>query len=155
MFLVSWTAFFLFADRSRWRSLLPACMLASLMSLTSDVLVTHYPIWSYYDLSHHKIPVWLKLLDDFGIYPVTTYLFLQNYPLAASRLKRVRYFIYWTSFTITLELLFCLMDWMVHSQSWSLPLSYAADWMIFFVLLRFFLLVNRTIKIFSGKTLER
>lgn len=143
LFLVCWAAFFLFADRSRWRRFLPACMLAMVMSLTTDVMVTHIPIWRYYDQSHQPLTYYLKLLDDFGIYPVTTYLFLQHYPLASSRLKQVRYFIYWTTFAISLELLFCRMGWMVHSERWSLLFSYLADWLIFFLLFRFFLLLEK------------
>ncbi|ARU59779.1 hypothetical protein CBW65_00975 [Tumebacillus avium] len=143
LFLVAWAAFFLFADRSRWRRFLPACTLAMVMSLTTDVLVTHVPIWRYYDLSHQQLAFYLKLLDDFGIYPVTTYLFLQLFPHASSRFKQVRYFFYWTTYAITLELLFSKMGWMVYSAHWSLSFSYLADWLIYFILLRFFLLFEQ------------
>ena len=137
LFLVSWTAFFLFADRSRWRQFLPACMLAMLMSCISDVIVTDYPLWLYHDPTQQVPHLAINLFDDLGIYPVATYLFLQYFPHQATFRNRLLYFGVWTTGVILLEYVFCRMGWMMHKMWWNLLCSYFADWAIFYLLLRF------------------
>ena len=137
LFLLSWTAFFLWADRARWRQFLPACMLAMLMSFSSDVIVADYPLWAYHDTIWDWQRVPIVLFDDLGIYPVATYLFLQYYPAQERLRTRILYFAVWTSGVILLEFTFCRMGWMVHQLWWRLLYSYLADWTIFYILLRF------------------
>ncbi|MBL0386160.1 cupin domain-containing protein [Tumebacillus sp. ITR2] len=139
LFTLSWAAFWLFADLRHWRRYLPACLLASVMSLMSDSVTEHFPLWEYYDTTGLMPQLVVRLLDDFGVYPVTTYLFLQYMPAPS---KQVFYYLKWTIAVILLESLFCWQDWMVHHQ-WSLAYSYIADWVIFFLLHRFTLLFQK------------
>ncbi|MGB8954126.1 MAG: cupin domain-containing protein [Tumebacillaceae bacterium] len=153
LFLLSWTAFFLFADRSRWHQFLPACMLAMLMSIISDVVVTDYPLWLYHDPTELFPRLAIHLFDDLGIYPVVTYLFLQYFPSQATLRNRLLYFGVWTTGVILLEYLFCRMGWMIHKMWWTLFCSYLADWVIFYILLRFSK-THRFVLLPSGRTVH-
>lgn len=143
LFALSWSAFAVFADTSRWRQFLPAAMLAMLMSFSSDVMMYSYPLWVYHDGTGLLSIVYVHLLDDWGIYPVTTYLFLQYFPAQKSLRSKMIYFVAWTTGVILLEALFCQMGWMKHQMWWSLLCSYIADWVIFYTLLSFHRLYNR------------
>lgn len=136
LFLSSWTAFILFADRKRWRIYAPVSLLAMVMSLTSDHFVSSYPLWSYRDTSDVVPESIIRVLDDFGVYPVTTYLFIQYKPRLGG-VRRVLYYLAWTSGVILLEKFFCLQGWMVHNLWWNLGCSYLADWLIFLLLASF------------------
>lgn len=142
-FVLSWTAFFLFADKRRWREFYPSVALAMIMSLASDSLVTQIPLWTYHDHQNWLSPLWVSLLDDFGIYPVVTYLFLQYYPKHRPISRQLLYFTVWTTGVILIEFLYLTQGWMVHRYFWSLPMSYFADWTIFFLLLRLHLRYHR------------
>ena len=137
LFLLSWMAFLLLADRSRWRQFLPSCMLAMLMSCFTDVIVTEYPLWIYQDPTQLIPRLAIKLFDDLGIYPVATYLFLQYFPSQATFRNRLLYFGVWTTGVILLEYVFCRMGWMIHKMWWTLFCSYIADWALFYILLHF------------------
>jgi quercetin dioxygenase-like cupin family protein len=138
LFLASWTAFWLLADLTRWREFAPASLLAMIMSLTTDTVVRAYPLWSYDDTITHLPTVAVIILDDFGIYPVVAYLFLQYFPSRQARMAGYRYFIFWTTGVILLEMLFVSQNWMTHNLWWCLPHSYIADWLIFSLLLFFY-----------------
>jgi quercetin dioxygenase-like cupin family protein len=152
LFALSWSAFAVFADKSRWRQFLPAALLAMLMSLCSDVMLYSYPLWVYRDGTGLLSVVYVHLLDDWGIYPVTAYLFLQFFPHQGRVRSKVTYFLAWTTGVILLEALFCEMGWMKHQLWWSLFYSYCADWVIFYTLLQFHNLYNRKSQIVSNKT---
>lgn len=144
IFVASWIAFFLFADLSKWRRYLPACFLAMILSISSDLLVMYYPLWTYHDptgllrmIGHTHV------LDDFGIYPVVTYLFLQYYPAAKTRPKKFLYFVAWTTFAILFEFLHFHMGWMKHLNGWSHLKSYGADWGLLYLFLVFYKVYNR------------
>ncbi|KEO83057.1 cupin domain-containing protein [Tumebacillus flagellatus] len=141
LFLVSWAAFWKFGDLRQWRRLLPAVLLSMVMSLTSDSVTDHYPLWTYHDTTGWMPYLAIRLIDDFGVYPVTAYLFLQYMP---SPNRQVRYFMTWTLAVILLETLFVFQGWMVHKDWWSIACSYIADWLIFFLLYRFTVLFNKS-----------
>ena len=137
----------MFADRSRWREFAPACLLAMVLSISSDIIVvSHYKLWTYHDPTGwilQKSPA--HFFDDLGIYPVVTYLFLQYYPAAKNRLHKVAYFFYWTTGAILLEFLHHLMGWMGHTNGWTHWHSYVSDWLLLFVLLLFHQVYNRQV----------
>jgi len=142
-FLGAWLAFLVFAKKAQWRLYIPACMLAMIMSLTTDVLMIESRLWSYNDPTDIlKSFVLINLWDDFGIYPVTTYLFLRYFPYGQSKPRKFVYFLGWTIYAISLEALYLRSGWMKHQGWWSLPYSYAADWLIYYALYRFHLMVQ-------------
>jgi hypothetical protein len=43
-FVISWTCWLLFADKTRWKEIIPVCLFASLLSLVTGVIVEwHIP----------------------------------------------------------------------------------------------------------------
>jgi hypothetical protein len=72
---LSFTALLLWADRKRWREILPVCFFATGADLCADVIMHHYELWTYDDSS-----LFVDLLDDFSVYPVVAYLFIQYLP---------------------------------------------------------------------------
>jgi hypothetical protein len=145
IFLASWIAFLLFADRSKWRQFVPACLMAMVLSLTTDVIVaTNLKLWTYHDPTGWILQDdFVHLLDDFGIYPVVTYLFLQHYPFAKNRLQQFMYFVYWTTFAIMVEYAHHIFGLMKHANGWSHLHSYIADWVLLFSLFLFYKTYNR------------
>jgi len=136
-FVLSWICFYVLADRSIWRLYLPACFLSTIMSLTTDVLMTRYDLWVYEDPTGLVGPKSQNFFDDFGIYPVVTYLFLQKFPAKQALSKQFRYLLFWTTLAICIEFVYFIFGWMKHNHWWNHGWSYVADWLIFLVLLGF------------------
>ncbi|PWK13801.1 CBO0543 family protein [Tumebacillus permanentifrigoris] len=145
LFLISWLAFLLFADWKKWRMYAPVSLLAMVMSLLSDQFVQSIPLWTYQDTYGMLPATVVRFMDDIGVYPVTAYLFVQYVPRHRPA-SRFLYFLAWTSGVILLEKTFCIQGWMAHKSWWNLWCSYLCDWLIFYALYRFMLLLQRDVK---------
>jgi|GEM_PF-2889474 hypothetical protein len=44
-FALEWTIWLIFADKKRWRELLPVGLIAGLYGATTDIITYHYPLW--------------------------------------------------------------------------------------------------------------
>jgi hypothetical protein len=137
MFFLAWSAFMWavwlrFADKSRWREMLPVCILANALALSTDVLVFYYPLWEYVGP-----PALIHLADDLAIYPTVTYLFIQWLPSGRTAGRMIGYWLVWTSAAVTIELIYVHSGHMRYHLWWSTWHSYAADWFLYWLFYKF------------------
>jgi|GEM_PF-655146 hypothetical protein len=133
-FAIEWIVWLTFADKKRWREILPVCFFASLFSAVTDTLVHHYPLWMF-DYSISAIP---ELLDDFGIYIVVTYLFIQWLPSHHTLWRMLSYWFVWTSLAISIEFIHLKTGHMTYHQWWKIWYSYIADWILFWIFYQYY-----------------
>ena len=131
-FFLVWIIWLLFADKSRWREILPVCIFAKCLSLATDVLMFYYPLWEY-----AGFPFLIHLADDFAIYPVVTYLFIQWLPNNRSVKNMLRYWLVWTTAALAIELIYVHFGYMRYHQWWNTGYSYAADWLLYWLFFKF------------------
>lgn len=127
-FIAAWTAWLLLADKRRWREMAPVCTLASLLGILTDNLMDHYPLWQYAEPE-----LFSHLADDFAIYIVVTYLFIQWLPARRTPGRMLRYWFLWTAAAITIETIYWRTGHIVYHQWWNMLCSYTADWILFWV----------------------
>ncbi|MEW9672472.1 CBO0543 family protein [Ammoniphilus sp. 3BR4] len=127
LFVLSWLAFFLLADKKRIPDLFPTAVFSAFLGLLTDLIMEEYKLWSYHDspLSGQEVPLAL----DFGIYPVVAYLFMQFLPL--SKKSRIIYIFFWTFGSVLLEYAYLKFGLIQHHLWWSLGISYISDWIIY------------------------
>ncbi|MGZ4112738.1 MAG: CBO0543 family protein [Tumebacillaceae bacterium] len=126
VFLSSWVAFICLADRKRFREIFTTSLMAMVLGLTSDLIIEYVPIWHYQD---PVVPTLLiKVLDDFGLYFVVSYLYIQFLPVTFK--KWLLYTLLWTLSCISFETIMLKSGRMQHEMGWSLWSSYVADWVI-------------------------
>ncbi|MEW9672084.1 CBO0543 family protein [Ammoniphilus sp. 3BR4] len=134
-FVISWVVWFIFADKKRWREIIPVCTFAGFLGATTDTIVTYYPVWEY--KANGKETLMPYMLDDFGIYVVVVYLFIQWLPEKKSFWRMIRYFFYWTAIAISIETIFLMTKHIEHIKWWKLWHSYAADWFLFWLFYKY------------------
>ncbi|UOF89990.1 hypothetical protein LSG31_19305 [Fodinisporobacter ferrooxydans] len=132
VFLASWIAFLIFGNKKRFRELYTNSLIAMIMSLTSDVIASIYPFWFYNDPKTHIPKLIVELLDDFGIYPVIAYLYVQFLPETLR--KWFLYTFLWTTGGILTEYFMIRNEYIVYKLGWSLSWSYVSNWIIFGIL---------------------
>ena len=131
-FVFFWLLWLIFADKKRWRELIPVCIFASLLGSLSDILIHYYPLWSYDNT------MWAELSDDLSVYPVVVYLFIQWLPTNRSRWILLSYWFVWTLFAILIEIYHLKTGYMSYpTGEWNLLCSYVADWLLFWIFFRF------------------
>lgn len=131
-FIIAWIVWLAFADKSRWREILPVCIFAKALALATDVLVFHYPLWEYIGP-----PALIHLADDLAIYPVVTYLFIQRLPKERRTGRMLKYWLCWTTLAIIIELIYVHTGHMRYHLWWNTWHSYAADWFLYWVFYKF------------------
>jgi hypothetical protein len=131
-FVVAWTIWVVFADKARWREIVPVCIFAKALSLASDVLMFYYPLWEYLGP-----PYLIHLADDLAIYPAVTYLFIQWLPKSRTVKDMVRYWLIWTTIAVFIELAYVYSGHMRYHQWWNTWHSYAADWVLYWIFFQF------------------
>lgn len=129
LFFLSWIVFFIFSDRKRWKQLHPTSLLAIALGLFSDCLIYNYRLWEYKDEPFSLLSI--SLLLNLGIYPVYSFLFIQNLP--GLSIKKIPYFFIWSLIAISLEKYFTHTGKMLYHMWWNGWFSYAADWLLLFV----------------------
>lgn len=137
MFYIAWftlscVVWLKYADKNRWREILPVCIFAEALALATDVLVFYYPLWEYIGPPHL-----VHLADDLGIYPVVTYLFIQWLPHSRTTRNMVGYWLVWTTITGAVEMIYVGSGHMVYHLWWSTWHSYAADWILYWLFYEF------------------
>ncbi|MTI47833.1 CBO0543 family protein [Sporosalibacterium faouarense] len=130
-FIIVWTIWFIFADKKRWRELFTIAFFASAIGSTTDHLMHYFKFWSYKNSLIDKFII--NVIDDWGIYIVATYLFIQWYPEARKIQYKIMYWILWTTTAITIEIIHIMANQMAHYNGWTLFHSYIADWILFWV----------------------
>lgn len=131
-FAAAWAAWLAFADRQRWREILPVCIFAKTLALATDVMVFYYPLWEYIGP-----PALIHLADDLAIYPVVTYLFIQRIPKSQVFKAMLAYWLFWTTLAAVIELIFVHSGHMTYRLWWNTWHSYAADWFLYWVFYKF------------------
>jgi hypothetical protein len=131
-FVSFWLVWLGFADKRRWRELLPVCIFAEALALATDVLMFYYPLWEYIGP-----PYLTHLADDLAIYPVVVYLFIQWLPNVQTIGCMLAYWLIWTTMAVVIELIFVHSGHMRYHQWWSTWHSYAADWFLYWLFYRF------------------
>lgn len=130
-FLITWTCWLLFADKSRWKEILPVCIFASFLSLITDQVVDrHIPYWEYYGTEPKIVR---NLLDDFGLYMVVTYLFIQWLPQKQTFFRMLYYWFIWTALAIFIEHIHVITGHMAHYHGWTFWHSYVSDWILYWI----------------------
>ncbi|MDR3590417.1 MAG: hypothetical protein P4N41_12260 [Negativicutes bacterium] len=131
-FIFAWIVWLRFADKTRWREILPVCIFAKALALGTDVLMFYYPLWEYLGP-----PYLIHLADDLAIYPVVTYLFIQWQPGSRTVKDRLSYWMIWTTVAIAVELIYVHFGYMRYHLWWSTWHSYAADWFLYWLFFKF------------------
>jgi hypothetical protein len=130
-FLISWTCWLFFSDKARWKEMVPVCAFALCLSLISDQIVDWYVIyWEYYG---NEPKIIRKLLDDFDVYIIVTYLFIQWLPEKRSFFKMFSYWFAWTALAISIEYIHVKTGHMAHYNGWTFWHSYISDWILFWL----------------------
>lgn len=127
VFVASWVVWILFSEKKRWRELLPVSFFASMLGCLTDMIMGCYPLWQYQD-GH---PMFIHLANDFGIFLVVTYLFIQWLPKKQTFWPMTAYWFIWTAFTISIELYYDWTGRLIYHQWWNIWFSYLADWSLF------------------------
>lgn len=129
-FILSWTLWILLADKSRWRGIFPACLLASYLGFLTDILMDYYLLWEYTGIEN---PVFIKFSANFEVFIIVTYLFIQWLPAKQTLGRMFWYWFIWTSITTSIEAIHVMSGHMHYHQWWSMWHSYFADWFLFWV----------------------
>lgn len=130
LWILSWIAFFLFADRSRVREFFGAMMFTAFLGLFTDLVMVRYQLWSYSGLPQPLYVIPLTL--DFGIYPVVSFIFLQWLPQKWGLIFRRS--IYCSIAAILLEWMTMVSGHMKHHMWWNLNFSFLSDLLIFLMI---------------------
>jgi hypothetical protein len=125
VFIISWAAWLIFADKRRWRELTPVSLFAALLGAQTDIIMHYYRLWEY------DPALVVEILDDTGIYIVVTYLFIQWLPKNRSPRVMFGYWFVWTALAITVEFIFLATGHIHYHRWWNIGWSYLADWLLF------------------------
>ncbi|WP_026909140.1 CBO0543 family protein [Paucisalibacillus globulus] len=128
-FLISLIMFFLFSDKTKFQLYVTTGYIGIILALITDLLMFVYPLWNYPGSKIEKFMI--QLLNGFGLYFVVIYFFLQFLPKRQTLLTMIRYIVYWSLFSISLELLFLYIGFIEHGLWWNILYSYIADWLLF------------------------
>lgn len=130
-FFSSWIIFLTFAEKRLFFRFSSTVYFAVILALITDLLMFVTPLWEY---PGSKTELFFKqMLHSFGIYFVTTYLFLQTLPKKATIFTLTRHIFYWTVFAIIVEWICLKIGYIKHGLWWNLGWSYLSDWILFFV----------------------
>ena len=136
-FIFEWLIWLTFADKSRWREIMPVCIFASFVSLLVDQICELLGLWQY--LPNDTLA---DLINAIGIYLIVTYLFIQYLPEQRTILSLFKYFFFWTAAAITVEFIHVYFGYMKH-ETWNFGFSYISNWLLFCMFYTF----HRTLKL--------
>lgn len=132
-FSLTWAGWLVLADKKRWRELFPVSIFASFLGCISDTVMKHFTLWNYQNPS----TLMTDLSDDFSVYLVVPYLFIQWLPVKKNPLNMLVYWFLWTGFTIGLERIFVVTNHMTYHKFWCSSYSYLSDWVLFWLFYQF------------------
>lgn len=137
-FILSWLIWFLFANKKRWKEILPVSIFASWLSFILEAWMHYvYNLWSY---SGTAI---LPLFGNaFGVYIVVPYFFIQWLPQERTLIKMSLYFFSWTGFSIVFEFIHWYFLQIEYHLWWNIGCSYIADWLLFLIFYKYYFTTN-------------
>jgi len=142
-FIIFWAAWLVFADKKRWREILPVSVFSGFIGASSDNIMHHYHLWIY---ESTETTFLADMTDDWSVYIVITYLFIQWLPKQQTSWPMFKYIFLWTGISILIEYIHVVTDHMSFPTWWNMHWSYFADWILFWILFQYH-------KIFHLKTL--
>lgn len=145
-FIFFWLIFILLADKRRWRELLPVSIFSIALGATTDNIMHHLLMWSYDDKQTSLIA---DLTDDWSVYIVVTYLFIQWLPKNKNFRNMFIYWLIWTTITIAIEFIHVYTRHMTYSTWWNIGWSYLSDWLLFYIFYKYYQIFK--LKEFSTK----
>jgi hypothetical protein len=132
-FVLSWFLWLMFANKKRWKEIIPASIFASWLSLIVEAWMHYvYQLWSYSGLA-----IVALLGNALGVYLVVPYFFIQLLPNKKTLIKMFTYIFFWTSFAILFEFFHWYFLRIEYHLWWNMGCSYIADWIIFGLLYQF------------------
>lgn len=137
-FALEWCIWIVFADKKRWRELLPVSFFAGLLAMITDIITFYYPLWKY-DGDISPIP---RLLNTWGIYVVVVYLFIQYLPAKKSFGRMLSYWFAWTTLTMIIEKVHIITGHMTYHLWWTAYHSYFANWSLFLIFYLYYKIFN-------------
>ena len=132
--VIAWIVWLICADKNRWREILPVCVLASFLAALTDLLMKEYKLWEYYSELGSLCTIFL---DEFEVYPVVTYLFIQWLPKNRTFASMFWYWFKWTGLAIAIEWIHVHAGYMMYFQWWNMGCSYIADYILFWIFYKF------------------
>jgi hypothetical protein len=137
-FILSWFVWFIFANKKRWKEILPVSIFASWISFIVEAWMHYvYNLWSYSGLAI------LPLLGNaFGIYLVVPYFFIQLLPQERRLGKMLIYFFLWTGFAIIYEFFHWYLLKIEYHLWWNMGCSYLSDWLLFWIFYKYYVTTN-------------
>lgn len=133
-FILIWLMFILLADKRRWREILPVSFFAGFLGSSSDDIMHHFHLWIYESKQTSFIA---DISDDWSVYIVITYLFIQWLPKKRTFPNMAIYWLIWTTISITIELIHVFSGHMFYSTWWNIGWSYLCDWLLFYIFYKF------------------
>lgn len=130
-FIIAWIIWFIFADKKRWRELFSISFFASAIGSSTDHLMHYFDLWRYESDFINKFII--NAIDDWGIYVVVTYLFIQWLPKNRKLKNMLIYWFVWSTSAISIEFMHIKTNHMTYNNGWSLLHSYISDWILFFL----------------------
>lgn len=125
-FIISWVIWFIFADKKRWREIFPVCTFSLLLGAMTDTIMHHYKLWEYDD-DGSILPY---MVNEFGVYTVFTYLFIQHLPKDRMFKKNLVYWLVWTVMAVAIEWIYLKTGHIEYKKWWNMGWSYFADWIL-------------------------
>lgn len=138
IFITAWILWILFADKKRWRELFPVTLFASFLGCLTDNIMHYYTLWHYQNLNSLLI----SIFNDFGVYIVVTYLFIQWLPKEQTFRLMFGYWFIWTGLSISLELVYHATNHLTYHQWWNSWWSYLADWILYWIFYEYHKIFN-------------
>lgn len=136
-FTLLWLIWLLFADKKRWREILPVSIFAGFLGSLTDTAMQFYPLWGY-----QPRQAFTEISDDLGVYIVVTYLFIQWLPKKQTCRELFKYIFIWSGIALALEWYHIHTGYMKYYQWWNMGWSYLADWFLFWVFYKFYKILN-------------
>ncbi|WP_052947662.1 CBO0543 family protein [Aneurinibacillus tyrosinisolvens] len=132
--LIAWFIWLLIADKERWREIVPVCFFAGFLGATTDNIIHHHPLWTY----PSKQPLLPLLGDDWGIYFVVTYLFIQSLPKQHTFWRISLHLFIFANTGLIIEWLHVITNHMTHERWWNYGYSYFANVILYLMFYYFY-----------------
>jgi len=137
-FIVSWLIWFIFANKKRWKEILPVSIFASWISFAVEAWMHYvYNLWSY--AGSGILPLFG---NAFGIYLVVPYFFIQYLPQERTLVKMLVYLFLWADFAIVFEFLHWYFSKIEYHLWWNIGFSYLSDWLLFWIFFKYYVSTN-------------
>lgn len=131
LFVVSWICFFIFADTKKFHLYWTTCLLAMFLACTVDSFAHDFSLWEY--PKPKKMHYLHHTMQQFGVYPIVVYLYIQTLPQKQNTLSVIRHIFYWSSLAVVIEWLATRTGYMEYQKWWNLGWSYLCDWILYLI----------------------